>query len=226
MIDLCKDDKYLLTHFDKDEKENVMVDLFGMADEAWLKENHFSRYIDFMGYGEWSLHDEEEVVLLYMQGNYYFSKETMEAVWKRRLKEEDLVEEPYLEKFGEIIGELQKQEHGTCMIVLDKDEINSEVKRLCLDCNRGTQITEGLDLTQKKNRKFIKGFTSLDGALLVDTQGVCYAFGVILDGTAAKQGNPAKGARHNSALTYIEGKAGRGAVVVSEDRTVMIKKSK
>ena len=98
-------------------------------------------------------------------------------------------------------------------------------RRLCEKCRRGTQIFGVLDL-EGNNLEFLKGLTSLDGALLVDKTGKCHAFGVILDGTAVKQGNPAKGARHNSTLTYIEAKAGRGAVVVSEDKTVQIKKSK
>ena len=48
--------------------------------------------------------------------------------------------------------------------------------------------------------------TSIDGALLMDPSGVCYAAGVILDGEAIKgKGTSSRGARYNSAVRYIYG---------------------
>ncbi|HOX40391.1 MAG TPA: DNA integrity scanning protein DisA nucleotide-binding domain protein [Candidatus Brocadiia bacterium] len=64
----------------------------------------------------------------------------------------------------------------------------------------------------------------VDGAVILDFGGRCYAIGAILDGMATKNGNPARGARYNSALRYVEMKKQQGkdciAVVVSEDGTV------
>lgn len=222
MMELCKDDKYLLTWFD--EGKNNTIDLFGVADQKWLMKNQYNRYISFEGYGEWNLNESGETVLLYTKGNYYFSRQSMEKTWEIELKDKGVTEEKNLEKFKQITGKLAEQEHGTCMIVLEKDDITGAVKHLCEDCSRGTQIYGTLNL-EKENLDFLKGLTSLDGALLVDKDGKCHAFGVILDGEAKKPGNPAKGARHNSALTYINANSGRCAVVVSEDKTVMIRKS-
>lgn len=44
---------------------------------------------------------------------------------------------------------------------------------------------------------------SIDGAALVDFDGCCHGFGVILDGKAQVKGDMGKGARHNSAGNYI-----------------------
>lgn len=60
--------------------------------------------------------------------------------------------------------------------------------------------------------------TGIDGAMLVDGDGRCHAIGVILDGLATPNGTPARGARFNSALRYVEShKEPVLVVVVSED---------
>lgn len=64
--------------------------------------------------------------------------------------------------------------------------------------------------------------TSIDGALLLDAQAKCHAVGVILDGISDPgQGDPARGARYNSALRYVFGQRQKGlecaALVISED---------
>jgi hypothetical protein len=60
--------------------------------------------------------------------------------------------------------------------------------------------------------------TSIDGAVLVAPDAHCHAVGVILDGIATGTGDPARGARYNSAVRYLAGK-GEGAliIIVSED---------
>lgn len=60
--------------------------------------------------------------------------------------------------------------------------------------------------------------TSIDGAVLVGPDALCHAVGVILDGTATGTGDPARGARYNSAVRYLAGQ-GKGAliIIVSED---------
>lgn len=79
-----------------------------------------------------------------------------------------------------------------------------------------------LDLTKKSNRKFLLGMTSVDGMLLMDKEGKCHAFGVLLDGKAQCIGNPARGSRYNSSVNYIYDKEESCAVIISEDKTVDI----
>ncbi|MGH3191699.1 MAG: hypothetical protein ACRDPY_28640 [Streptosporangiaceae bacterium] len=46
--------------------------------------------------------------------------------------------------------------------------------------------------------------TNMDGGVLVDPQGLCHAIGVILDGTARGNGDPARGSRFNNAVRYLD----------------------
>jgi hypothetical protein len=62
--------------------------------------------------------------------------------------------------------------------------------------------------------------TSIDGAVLVDLDGLCHAIGVILDGVASPRCTPARGARFNSAVRYAYGRDDCMVVVKSEDGMV------
>lgn len=65
-------------------------------------------------------------------------------------------------------------------------------------------------------------FSRIDGAVLIDTDGTCFAIGVILDGQAEGEGDPARGARFNSAVRYQRSApAPTVVVVVSEDGDVV-----
>ena len=50
----------------------------------------------------------------------------------------------------------------------------------------------------------IKQFTTIDGSVLIDKDGICYSIGVILDGLASSQGDSSRGSRYNSAIRYFE----------------------
>ncbi|WP_282205515.1 diadenylate cyclase [Kitasatospora fiedleri] len=51
--------------------------------------------------------------------------------------------------------------------------------------------------------ELITQLTDMDGAVLVDPSGRCHAIGVILDGTARGEGDPARGSRLNNAVRYL-----------------------
>ncbi|WP_400190604.1 diadenylate cyclase [Hymenobacter sp. B81] len=60
--------------------------------------------------------------------------------------------------------------------------------------------------------------TNIDGAVLIDPQGTCFAIGAILDGLATEKGDSSRGSRYNSALRYVgSSQYPVLAVVVSED---------
>jgi len=62
--------------------------------------------------------------------------------------------------------------------------------------------------------------TRIDGAVLLDPEGVCHAVGVILDGLVTPDGRSSRGSRFNSAVQYVSYRRGTVAVVVSDDGTV------
>ena len=58
----------------------------------------------------------------------------------------------------------------------------------------------------------------VDGAVILGPDGLCYAFGVILDGEAERgRGDPARGSRFNSAVRYQRTKAPNSLIVVISD---------
>ncbi len=67
----------------------------------------------------------------------------------------------------------------------------------------------------------VGALTAVDGAVLVDPMGTCYAFGVILDGMATVNGDRSRGARFNSSVRYVESQLRIGtpcvSIIVSED---------
>ena len=104
-----------------------------------------------------------------------------------------------------------KQRHGTMLVITPNAE--EETKRLGAQCTVIDPVIASKDI--------ISHLSSVDGAILISPEGIIYSFGVILDGKASKNGNPARGARYNSAIRYIDGERSRNinclALIVSED---------
>jgi hypothetical protein len=120
--------------------------------------------------------------------------------------------EPDVERrLWRVVETAMEQPHGTMIVVSARAE--EEAARLERQCTRVDPVVLGEELTRR--------VTSIDGAVLLDTEGRCHAVGAILDGRATSEGQPARGARYNSALRYVRA-AGCPtlAVVVSEDGRV------
>ena len=104
-----------------------------------------------------------------------------------------------------------RQKHGSMIVVAEDAEI--EACRLAL---QGTTI-EAVKITTA----LFERASGIDGTILVDPEGNCYAVGVILDGMATSACTPSRGSRFNSGVRYVTtGRAVRLAIVVSDDRTV------
>jgi hypothetical protein len=102
-------------------------------------------------------------------------------------------------------------EHGSMLVVLEDAE--AEAERLK---DQGTPI-EPVPMT----RELLHRVSGIDGSILLDPRGRCFAIGVILDGTATEDCSPARGSRYNSALRYVrQALTARMAIIVSEDKTV------
>lgn len=112
------------------------------------------------------------------------------------------------ERLVKLVEAVATEQHGTMLVVVEDAAV--EAQRLG---NQATVITPRVTTTA-----LIKHVTPIDGAVLLGPDAVCYAIGVILDGVATPHGNPARGARFNSAIRYVEGHAKACmAIVVSED---------
>lgn len=103
-----------------------------------------------------------------------------------------------------------EQKHGTMLVILE--DAAKEAERLQGQSTRIKPV--------KLDAEVLRYVTSIDGAVLVDPQGVCHAIGVILDGVATKKGSSSRGARYNSAIRYQAQKPSCLAIVISEDGSI------
>lgn len=120
----------------------------------------------------------------------------------------------YVNELKEIIEGAVNQSHGTMVVFAENAE--GEASRLAMS---GILINP-----TKVSEELVVAATSIDGAMICDERGICYAIGVILDGEAFDIGDPSRGARYNSALRYRNQQKRNGkktfVVVVSEDKYI------
>jgi DNA integrity scanning protein DisA with diadenylate cyclase activity len=107
-----------------------------------------------------------------------------------------------------------RQKHGTMIVIIQ--EALSEAERLR---HQSTTIKP-----IRLDPHFLLPLSSIDGAILIEPNATCHAIGVILDGIASEKGDPARGARYNSAIRYNDYLRARDQscliVVISEDGMV------
>lgn len=121
-----------------------------------------------------------------------------------------------VDKLVEIIQVAMREKKGTLLVFSKKAK--EEAKRLSPQSTLISPIA--------LNKQLLLSLTPIDGALLIDHNGICYSIGTILDGMVTQNGDSGRGARYNSAVKYIEYRKALGetcmAVVVSEDANVDI----
>jgi hypothetical protein len=143
-----------------------------------------------------------------------------------RLPQGDLDEDEFRRVLGEVFGdraeldyrrlwgvarEAARQRRGTIVVVAR--EAASEASRM------GGQALAFHPIALTPER--VRLLTAIDGAVLVDVAGGCHAAGVILDGRASRRGDPARGARFNSAIRYVDASESPCvALVISESGSV------
>lgn len=119
-----------------------------------------------------------------------------------------------------IIKEASKQHHGT-MLVFHK-EAEREAQRLG-KCGRALELEPVCLQNEIEN---LVQMTSIDGAVIIGFDGMCYALGAILDGIASEDSQRGRGARYNSGLAYVDTQYKQGEncliAVISEDETIDI----
>ena len=123
-------------------------------------------------------------------------------------------------KIAEVIACASQQPHGTILIVGAKDDISAETDRIC-SAKHAIGI-HPIDLSQ--DEMLIQSITSIDGAVLMDTDCTTNCIGAILDGDFVTRGSMARGSRYNSTCNYIKRRMDFHqyfiGIVISEDGTV------
>ena len=198
--------------------ENETIYGIGIIKDGQLPKNSFT--IKFIGQGEWEALDEENHIIMRvsygipMLPKPPLDKESFFEKFKTTFGNEEVPEEVW-----KYVNEAIRQSHGTLVVITDEPTAYDQVDDLANQCFRTAEIAEVDDLIKN-------GMTAVDGAILIDNNGWCYAFGVILDGIASRNlGLISRGARFNSALRFlnklnsIPGSKGM-VVIVSEDKHV------
>jgi DNA integrity scanning protein DisA with diadenylate cyclase activity len=116
-----------------------------------------------------------------------------------------------LEVLWNLVLKATEQKHGTMVVV--STGAKEEANRLAKQCT----LVEPVHLTTE----IMQQITGIDGAVLLGSDCICYAIGVILDGLASNNGTPSRGARYNSAIRYVESSEYPClSIVISEDGSI------
>lgn len=127
----------------------------------------------------------------------------LQADYEKKLHSLDIKEEDR-KRLASIINALNACGHGAILIIAEDKIIQAEVKRLARH-KRGTRLKLTVPLIQDDgSSQILKQFSAVDGAVFLDFNGKCHAFGVILDGEVEHDGNNARGSRYNSTKAYTE----------------------
>lgn len=99
-----------------------------------------------------------------------------------------------MERVWDIVQAAMQQSKGTILVISNMAENESfRLEDVSFKVNRF-----------KLTKSIVQTVSSIDGAIMVDPKGFCYALGVILDGISNKEikADSSRGARFNSALRY------------------------
>jgi hypothetical protein len=169
--------------------------------------------IDVRGHRHWRVLVGESAICEFKYGVPYLPKPRLDEHEFQELCSRILPKGADVARLWEAARSCMTQSHGTTMVVSSRADVESQ--RL----SRQSTLIEPRSLTDRE----VAAVSSIDGAILFNHTGICCAVGVILDGLATEKGDPARGARYNSAVRYLSGHGdGCLIVVISEDGDVTL----
>ncbi len=209
LLEMCRESERCLVARNKGSESEII----GLLPD-WNKMDKAECINIYFNDTRWQIYYGNEMILKYQDAEYYIDSDNEQNILEVKCRQAGL----NYNIFGEIFQELEeKVSHGALVIIAS--DAQNEADRLCGECNRGMQI-EPIGITPD-NYQLLLGMASIDGAVLLDLDGKCYGFSVILDGVAKVKGDPGKGSRYNSAVNYIANRPDsetRIAFVRSEDK--------
>lgn len=212
-------------HLLADEKMCITA-LVEVGQEEAPAANQQYDYLSFNGYMRWSVYIKGKEEICYRQGKYYLNSSASRDTYAMAVDNFNIrcggrIEGNTMRLIASLADVLKEQRHGTAVILTDDED---ETGRLCR-MNRGISV----DIRHRQSfrtrdggfdKESLLSVTDIDGALFMDLEGKCRAFGVIVDGIAREKGNPGRGARYNSINNYIRQKPNDNvyiALIFSED---------
>lgn len=186
-----------------------------------LKQSYDSKREDiflvkFLKHYTWQLYHGDEKLMFVSHENPSIA---LERIPKKDFSQELMETFPGIntrdsDRLYGIVRQVIKQKKGALLVI--SDHAIEEAERLKNQC----LLIQPTPITPEQ----VEALSSIDGALLINPEGIAYAAGVILDGYASEYGTVTRGARYNSSIRYIETMAIKNtnphnciAVVISED---------
>jgi hypothetical protein len=169
--------------------------------------------VDFHGHQDWEVRWKDQLLLRTQLGA---PRLPQEAIPEARFRDNvgrlfSTSNNADQSRLWEVLRLQVRQPRGSLVIVAEDAE--SEAKRLSRQSTPITPILVTPELLARAGR--------IDGGLLLDPTGHCFAVGVILDGETRDECQPSRGARFNSAVRYVyASETRRMAIVYSDDRTL------
>lgn len=168
--------------------------------------------IRFTDHYTWELVHSERVMLQVKYRKPRLPRERFdETIFRDHVSRFSNTNESAIDILVEAVKAAVEQRHGTILVITAGAE--KETERLSAQ----STVIEPIPVS----RDIISHISSIDGAIIASPNGMIHSFGVILDGLASTNGNPARGARFNSAIRYVDEQSTRNipclALIVSED---------
>lgn len=186
---------------------------WGKLDDSYdmQNENHFT--VRFLKKDVWELlHNEHSLMKINRDIPSLPHTQYHKQQFFERINAIIPLENGQIDKLWQIYQTISSQKHGTTLVISQSAAL--EVMRL----ETQSFPIEPFDITPE----LMESITSIDGAVLLDTELKCHGIGVILDGVASSKCDAARGSRYNSAIKYTEYKNDCIVIVVSEDGPVDI----
>jgi DNA integrity scanning protein DisA with diadenylate cyclase activity len=152
--------------------------------------------INFTGHYEWELLHGRHTLMVVTYGLPQLPAQQLE---KNKFIDHCLrlfhgISHNQIQNLWSLTLEAANQKHGTMLVI--SDGASEEATRLASQCTMINPVLLSVEI--------MKLITNIDGSVLIDRNGICYAIGVILDGLATSKGDPARGSRYNSAVRYLD----------------------
>jgi hypothetical protein len=153
--------------------------------------------------GTWELSHADQVLMTVRDGTPHLPRPPLDVGYFSDVVERLLpgADQPRLLMLAKAAGQHQ---HGAMLII--SSDATGEAQRLAPQAWTVQPVRLAPEL--------LRQLTSMDGGVLIDSQGCCHAIGVVLDGRACGAEDPARGSRFNNAVRYLESAAPRAVVVV------------
>ena len=186
--------------------------LIKINNDELIKENFIT--INFVGLNEWKLTVGSQIPFSIKNGKITsLTDKKIEIEFSNiLLRKFPHISDENTKKLWGIIETCMKQKNGTLVVISNDCKVESDRLK-----NTAINIKPAYI-----NEKLFKHLTSIDGAIMLDLDGVCYSVGMILDGDIEEYGDMSRGSRYNSAIRYINTNLKSIAIIVSEDKIVDI----